>query len=312
MESSGPIPFLYRKISKHEKAVGGGEGTVGIYGTICRVDMTKIMDALQTSCGMDENSTFVDMGAGIGGPLLHSMLQVGCIGNFGIEIDPIKVQKAEVVIKRVIEDIRCSMTPLKGALPVVFKRDMTELNTLDPATHAYSFWEGIPEEGKRAFGALFTRSRTCKAVVVVQHAMRKVATEAMAEYGFSQLELMTEFVVRAKGSSQYRAYVFKKIQNGEDRAPVFPGIIEDVATQMALPIDWLRETAENIGGAVFAHVHGQKDPMALQAVLRHMRHADLVKLCRIMGMCQDDCNTDLEELSEKLIWGPRHRYVGRG
>ena len=40
--------------------------------------------------------------------------------------------------------------------------------TLDPATHAYSFWEGIPIEGRAAFGKMFRESRSLHGVVVVQ------------------------------------------------------------------------------------------------------------------------------------------------
>ena len=32
--------------------------------------------------------------------------------------------------------------------------------TLDPSTHAYSFWEGVPESSRRSFGRLFRTSQT--------------------------------------------------------------------------------------------------------------------------------------------------------
>ena len=35
-----------------------------------------------------------------------------------------------------------------------------QMATLDPATHAYSFWEGVPPSGKHAFGRLFASSKT--------------------------------------------------------------------------------------------------------------------------------------------------------
>lgn len=37
-----------------------------------------------------------------------------------------------------------------------------QVHSLEPATHAYSFWEGVPLPGKLAFGELFARSRTLK------------------------------------------------------------------------------------------------------------------------------------------------------
>ena len=40
-----------------------------------------------------------------------------------------------------------------------------QVDTLDPATHAYSFWEGVPPSGKEAFGRLFHKSSTLQVVV---------------------------------------------------------------------------------------------------------------------------------------------------
>ena len=47
-----------------------------------------------------------------------------------------------------------------------------QVRTLDGCTHAYSFWEGVPVEGKAAFGRLFAASRTMRSVAVVQRAIR--------------------------------------------------------------------------------------------------------------------------------------------
>ena len=52
-----------------------------------------------------------------------------------------------------------------------------QVRSLDPCTHAYSFWEGVPVEGKAAFGALFAASRTLRSVAVVQRAIRWAADE---------------------------------------------------------------------------------------------------------------------------------------
>ena len=60
-----------------------------------------------------------------------------------------------------------------------------QFQTLEPATHAYSFWEGIPLEGRAAFGRLFAASRSLRGVVVVQRAMRGDEPAAvMADLGF--------------------------------------------------------------------------------------------------------------------------------
>ena len=43
-----------------------------------------------------------------------------------------------------------------------------QVATLEPATHAYSFWEGVPTEGKCAFGRLFAQSHTMQVRVRAQ------------------------------------------------------------------------------------------------------------------------------------------------
>lgn len=58
----------------------------------------------------------------------------------------------------------------RPCLPVLLHP--TQVRCLDPCTHAYSFWEGVPVEGKAAFGRLFAASRTMRSVAVVQRAIR--------------------------------------------------------------------------------------------------------------------------------------------
>lgn len=41
--------------------------------------------------------------------------------------------------------------------------------SLDPATHAYSFWEGVPASGKRAFGELFAKSKSLRVSDTARH-----------------------------------------------------------------------------------------------------------------------------------------------
>lgn len=68
---------------------------------------------------------------------------------------------------------------------------MNAAGTLDPATHAYAFWEGIPVKARTAFGELFARSSTLKSVAIVQRAIRKKdPADLMADYNFGSLELV--------------------------------------------------------------------------------------------------------------------------
>ena len=46
--------------------LGGGEGIEGLYGSITRSGMQKILDCLAASCHLTKESHIVDVGAGLG------------------------------------------------------------------------------------------------------------------------------------------------------------------------------------------------------------------------------------------------------
>ena len=84
--------------------------------------------------------------------------------------------------------------------------------SLEPATHAYSFGEGVPPPARAAFGRLFVKSRTLRAVAVVQRAIRgagNAPANHMAALGFGPLMLTASFPVSMSGSGRsFTAYVF--------------------------------------------------------------------------------------------------------
>ena len=75
------------------------------------------------------------------------------------------------------------------------------MTSLAPATHAYSFWEGIPVCAKCAFGRLVAASPEVQGVAVVQRAMRgREPAHVMAELGFGPLQLVGSFAVSMSGA----------------------------------------------------------------------------------------------------------------
>lgn len=77
---------------------------------------------------------------------------------------------------------------------------MLQVATLEPATHAYSFWEGIPAGARSAFGRLFAASRTLRGICVVQRSVRGQDPAAMMlQLGFGPLQLVTSFAVTMSG-----------------------------------------------------------------------------------------------------------------
>lgn len=175
-------------------------------------DTQRVLACMQAHCGLDEGSCLVDIGAGLGRPLLHALLSVGICSAWGVEIDSIKCLKAEAFLRQVAAVLRGRGTaPPDLVLPHIACTPIECLRTLDPATHAYSFWEGVPVDARVAFGSLFAASSTLRSVAVVQRSMRcPDPAAAMNEwYGFGALTLVGEFIVAMSGSGrQFVAYVF--------------------------------------------------------------------------------------------------------
>ena len=49
-----------------QNKLGGGEGIEGLYGSLTRTGMQKVLHSLSKSCGLDKSSRLVDVGAGLG------------------------------------------------------------------------------------------------------------------------------------------------------------------------------------------------------------------------------------------------------
>lgn len=49
-----------------QNKLGGGEGIEGLYGSLTRTGMQKVLHSLSKSCGLDQSSRLVDVGAGLG------------------------------------------------------------------------------------------------------------------------------------------------------------------------------------------------------------------------------------------------------
>ena len=122
--------------------------------------------------------------------------------------------KARAFIKQTMDEIhkrvKDEKQPIRITPPEIICTSIEKINSLVAATHAYSFWEGIPMSARASFGRLFKSSATCKAVTVVQRSMRDPAGQ-MFELGFGRLILITSFAVKMSGSgASFQAYIFSK------------------------------------------------------------------------------------------------------
>lgn len=198
---------LYRIMQCEENKLGGGEGVEGMYGSITGGGMTKIIDCLMSKAGLCDASTLVDVGAGIGRPLLHALCDPGVARAVGIEFDKVKVMKADAFGPRVLAGMGLTTVPA----PVIHCSSVETVPALD-ATHAYSFWEGMTVGARMAFGRLFVKSESLCTVAIVQRSMRSVEPiSVMADLGFGPLILVGSFPVKMAGSGRsFVAYLFTK------------------------------------------------------------------------------------------------------
>ncbi|CAL8470511.1 g10053 [Coccomyxa elongata] len=196
-----------------ENKLGGGEGIEGLYGTLACGGMQKVLDCMAANCGLQSTSRLVDVGAGIGRPLLHAVVGQYAESAWGVEIDRVKADKGNAFMRYAAADMkRRNADWADFQIPSIRCAPIEEVKTLDPATHAYSFWEGVPEDSRRAFGRLFRASKTLQAVAIGQRAMRGRDPEVVMEgLGFGELHLVASFSVSMSGSGRsFTAYVFNR------------------------------------------------------------------------------------------------------
>jgi hypothetical protein len=60
--------------------------------------MQRVLDCMAHSCGLGPSSALLDVGAGLGRPLLHARVSHGVQRLYGVEIDRVKVAKAEAFL----------------------------------------------------------------------------------------------------------------------------------------------------------------------------------------------------------------------
>lgn len=81
------------------------------------------------------------------------MLYPGLKQLFGVELDPVKCKKADTFLARVVAEMaRHGYLPEGTKPPHVMCAAIEHVQNVQGVTHAYSFWEGIPREGREAFG----------------------------------------------------------------------------------------------------------------------------------------------------------------
>ena len=210
------VDAAYRRMRSIERSLAGGEGIVGMYGSLTPSSMQSILDEMH----LTPQSVLLDVGAGLARPLVHAVVGFGLRRTIGWELDPVKCMKADAMMSRLVQD---GIVP-PDAVPDIKCRDAGARTGLpDGTTHVFAFWEGIDADVRAAVGRLWRACPTAKYVAIAQHAIRPPTTpeEEMDDHlQFGPVTLLARVPVTQSGSgSGYTAYVFRKRPIGRNRDP---------------------------------------------------------------------------------------------
>ena len=198
----------YRRMKAIENDIGGGEGIVGIYGSLGPAGMQYVLDSM---AGLGPQSVFVDIGTGLGKPLVHAVLSSGVRCAYGFELDPVKFQKARTMMERLRNnDVLTSDQFLRIR---VRNQDVGTVIALPiGTTHVYSFWQGFNDRDKMALGALWRHSPTARYITVVGNVRSGwgFPEVAMAHLGFGPLILTHTRGGLRGGAGTFTAWTFRK------------------------------------------------------------------------------------------------------
>ena len=185
----------------------------GIYGSITQASMSRVLDALAAETALGPDSIMLDVGAGLGRPLMHALVSHNIKRAVGIELDDVKVAKARALVRYIDRKNRIDGRQLAPCIDYVCSdiADAKAVHT-DDVTHCYSFWEGLRPDAKEAFGRLVQKSDAVQGVAVVQPAVRGESPEqCMHGWGFGSLVLVNTFAVSMAGSGRkMTAYIFRR------------------------------------------------------------------------------------------------------
>lgn len=213
-ESPAELPTstreLYNLINKVERSIGGDAGVLGMSGSVSRLDMASILAGM----GVDSSSNFLDIGSGLGRPMLHA-LHYGAATVSGVEFDHIKHVKSQTVISRVL--------PITDqARTCCLHKDVMSISSLQEIhpkiTHIYSFWQGITRDARAAVGKLIREAlqqhRHVSSVAFVQ-AHQDNLDSYMESLSFPrELFLYQTYPVCMMGSAaKFKVYIFRVLEH---------------------------------------------------------------------------------------------------
>ncbi|GIL60972.1 hypothetical protein Vafri_15764 [Volvox africanus] len=171
-----------------ESSVGGANGMCGIDGTLRPKDMAGSFQLANQHCNVGSADVLLDVGCSLCRPGFVAIAVLDINVVHGIEVDKVKVEKAQSFIKYVCQNVG-SLSSCQDRFKIRHA-DINKVMALSPPpTFIYTFWEGWSTADKAAVATLFnTYRQSIKGMIAVSHAVVDVE-RVMEAYGFLGLKL---------------------------------------------------------------------------------------------------------------------------
>ncbi|GIL60973.1 hypothetical protein Vafri_15764 [Volvox africanus] len=221
----------------------------GIDGTLRPKDMAGSFQLANQHCNVGSADVLLDVGCSLCRPGFVAIAVLDINVVHGIEVDKVKVEKAQSFIKYVCQNVG-SLSSCQDRFKIRHA-DINKVMALSPPpTFIYTFWEGWSTADKAAVATLFnTYRQSIKGMIAVSHAVVDVE-RVMEAYGFLglKLEAVKKNCSQSGSSAKYCAYIFSNTR---------------VATEE------VQEVCMNTGKE-WTYEHNSDDAAPVQRVLRNL------------------------------------------
>jgi len=214
-----PVPqhvkLMYKEINLKTGRIGGNASGGPIYGELTVGSMHKMIHLMVQHTGLDKDSTFIDVGSGLGKPNLHVAADPGVYLSVGIECDKDRYLLGLHNLRGVLGNstkmkmsddtddfLRCGYV----------MGDIMDAKSFSPFSHVYMFSIGFPPPLWLSLVASFNKSTS--PWLICYHGPRQI----IEKHGFN-VELVVQMPTSMHGSSEvHSGYIYRRVASKKMKA----------------------------------------------------------------------------------------------